>query len=130
MDIRSEKLLWILVAAKPGIMRNSLVAYLRTISNLPEIALADDAAAAAEMIRKQETRLVIVNSDVSESEMLNLIRLIQAERPRTWLIVLIESIRQQQLCLNFGAHYAFLKGFLDEQLRQAVVGALREEKET
>ncbi len=130
MKTRSDKQPWVIVAAKPGIMRNSLVAYLRTISNLPEIALADDAATAEEMFRNRDTRLAIVNSDLSEKEMLSLIHSIQAVRPCAKLIVLNESIRQQQLCQSVGVQYAFLKGFLDEQLRHAVESALHEEQET
>ncbi len=117
----------ILIAARPGIMRNSLLSYMRAIPRVRAIAVADDADSALRTIRESCPRLVIVDADLNERDMLLLVRWVCAEQPQTKLILLVESIRQQQMSLALGAHFALLKGFLDEPLRDAVVQAMGEE---
>ncbi len=111
----------IVVAAKPGVMRNSLLSYLRTIPNAQVIAVVGSALIALDTIREWQPSLVVVDSDLTEWEMETLLRQLQGELPHIKSIALVESIRQQQVCLAAGANVALLKGFLDEQLRQAVL---------
>ncbi|MBI5304392.1 MAG: response regulator transcription factor [Chloroflexi bacterium] len=114
----------VLVAAKPGIMRNSLQSYLRTIPHIHDIVLADDALAAFHVICSHKLTLVIVDADLSESEMLGLVYQARTEKPHIQIVALVENMRQRQLCLSAGANHALLKGFLDEQLRQAILSDL------
>jgi DNA-binding NarL/FixJ family response regulator len=116
----------ILIAARPGIMRNSLLAYIRAIPRVRAIEVADDADSALRTIQASPPKLVIVDADLNERDMLLLVRWVCAEQPKTKLILLVESIRQQDKSLALGAHFALLKGFLDKPLRDAVVQAMGE----
>ncbi len=111
----------VMIAAKPGIMRNSLQSYLRTIPNLHDITLADDAIAAFQLVCATSPSVMIVDADLSESEMLGLVYQARKEKPQMQIVALVDSMRQRELCLSAGANHALLKGFLDEQLRRAVL---------
>ncbi len=126
--MESEKPMVIMIAARPGIMRNSMVSYVRTLSTRHATVLVDQLDSALKTLRSKNVKLAIVDADLSEEGMFRLIRLIRAEQPKARLIALVESLRQQQLCLGLGANDALLKGFLDEQLRQAVLSALGDDK--
>jgi len=126
MHMNPEKHRIILVAAKPGIMRNSLLSYLRAVLGIRPIVTADDAVSACQMIRECNPELIVVDSDLSESEMLNVIRCAHAEPLHAKTIALVESLSQQELCLAMGATHTSLKGFLDKQLREAVLNEINQ----
>jgi len=114
----------VMIAAKPGIMRNSLQAYLRTLNVVQDILLADDAIDAFRMVCAHDLGLMIVDADLSESEMLGLVRQTHVEKPAMRIVALVTSLRQRQMCLTAGADYGLLKGFLDEHLGQIVMSTL------
>ncbi len=119
MTVEKQKL--VVIAAKPGIMRNSLLSYLRALLGVSTILLADDANLAEQMIREHQPELVVVDADLSENEMLRVIQFAHAQARANKTIALVTSLPQQQLCLAQGATHALLKGFLDKQLRDAVL---------
>ncbi len=110
-----------LIASKPGIMRNSLLSYLRSMARIEPIFIADDCAAAWQIASARALDLVIVDADLNEPEMTALVQRIGQEKNSIKLIALVESVHQQQLILHYGAHHALLKGFLNEQLRAAIL---------
>jgi DNA-binding NarL/FixJ family response regulator len=116
-----DRSLLIAIAAKPGIMRNSLLSYLRSIPDVRDVLIADDRATLLKLIGESAPGLAIVDSDLSETEMLNVIEAITTNFANTKIIVLVESFRQRQRALAVGATDALLKGFLDNQLRQAIL---------
>jgi DNA-binding NarL/FixJ family response regulator len=111
----------VLVAARPGILRNSLLSYLRALASVQAILIADDAATALQMVRADKPRLVVLDCDLSEDRVLDLIQRMLAEGLEAKSIVLAGSIQQQQLCLAKGATHALLKGLLDAPLKEAVL---------
>jgi len=117
----------VLIAAKPGIMRNSLQAYLRTLAQVSDILLADDALDAFRIVCAHNPALMIVDADLAESEILGLVRQARTEKPRLRIVALVESMRQRQMSLAAGADHGLLKGFLDEQLGQTVINDLQKE---
>ena len=123
--MEEERRIHILVVAKPGVMRNSLVSYLRAIPNVSSVLLADTAAAALPMIREIALGLVVMDTDISESDVVTLVKRVHTERPALAAIVLADSVRQQRLCMNHGARRVLLKGLLDEQLRRAVLNDIQ-----
>ncbi len=120
MNMETIKTVRVLIAAKPGIMRNSLLSYLRTISDVQIVGLADEIETALESIRQDKPQLVIIDSDLSEEHVIGLVKQINAEPFTPQTIVLVNSLLQKERCLRAGAHHALLKGFLDKQLEQAV----------
>lgn len=122
--MENTKTVRVMIAAKPGIMRNSLLSYLRTIANVQIVALADSAEAALRIINEIQPQLVVVDSDLSEERVLSLIQKINDRQPKLKMIVLVDSIRQQERCLKLGVQHVLLKGFLDEQLCSAVLSEI------
>jgi DNA-binding NarL/FixJ family response regulator len=110
----------VLIVSKPGIMRDSLVSYLRALPLLYPINIADDTNTASQMIREHQPDLMIVDSDLEAHEMLNLLQRTIVEHPAIHVIALVENLQQQQMCITLGARSALLKGFLDEQLSEAI----------
>jgi DNA-binding NarL/FixJ family response regulator len=127
--MESGKRMLVAIVAQPGIMRNSLLSYLRAIPDIQDVLVADDARGALRIAREQKPSLVIVDSDLAEEEMLNLVQRVAAEFPEMKIVALVESLRQKQRSLNIGASHALLKGFLDEQLRKVILDG-PEENET
>lgn len=110
-----------LIASKPGIMRNSLVSYLRSLARVEPIFITDDSAAAWQIVGTHALNLVIVDADLDENQVIALVQRIVRVQVSIKLIVLVESVQQQQLFLHHGAHHALLKGLLNEQLRAAIL---------
>ncbi len=110
----------VIIASKPGIMRNSLLAYLRAISNVQIVGLADQVDTALQCIQESKPQLAIIDSNLSEDRVIGLVEQIKAVAPVPKIIVLVDSLRQQEHCLRIGVEHALLKGFLDKQLEQAV----------
>jgi len=115
-----------IVLARPGLMRNALQAFLRDIPELRVAAMAATCAEARSAIRQFQARLLVADMDVSETEVLALVRQLAAEQPALRVIVLAESIAQQQAALQAGAHDAALKGFLGAPLRDALIRGMRD----
>ncbi|MBI5033192.1 MAG: response regulator transcription factor [Chloroflexi bacterium] len=118
--METTKTIRVFIAAKPGIMRNSLLSYLRAITNLQIVGLADQVDSALQCMREHKPQLVIIDSDLSEDRVIGLVEQINAEPPAPQIIVLVDSLRQREHCLKAGAQHALLKGFLDKQLELAV----------
>jgi len=122
MDMQTAKP--ILIIAKPGLMRNSLVSYLRAFIPHQSILVTGDLTKTLQMIKATNPQLVLVDSDLTEHEMVSIIQHLRAEQPTARTIALVESLEQQELCLAIGATHALLKGFLDEQLQAAVLQSI------
>jgi DNA-binding NarL/FixJ family response regulator len=110
-----------LIVAKPGLMRNSLLAFLRATPGVDVVALVDSTASALQLAHLLHPEVVLVDTDLSEDGVLAMVRQLQVEQPRLRSIVLSESIQQQQQSLQAGARQALIKGFLDERLREAIL---------
>jgi DNA-binding NarL/FixJ family response regulator len=110
-----------LVVAKPGLMRNSLLAFLRATPGVDIVALVDNATTALQMARILRPAVLLVDTNLAENDVLVMIRELRAEQPAVRSIVLSESIQEQQQSLQVGASHALIKGFLDDRLRQAIL---------
>lgn len=110
-----------LVVAKPGLMRNSLLAFLRATPGVDVVALVDNTAAALQLARTLRPAVLLVDTNLAEDGVFGMVRELRAEQPGLRSIVLSESIPQKQKSLQAGASQALIKGFLDERLRQAIL---------
>lgn len=110
-----------ILIARPGILRNSLLAFLRAMPQVEIAALAEHPDPAFAILREHQPEVTIVDVDIAEDQVCALVRQVRAEQPPIKFIALVASLRQQALMLRVGAHYALLKGFLDDDLRQAIL---------
>jgi DNA-binding NarL/FixJ family response regulator len=111
----------LLIIAKPGIMRNSLVAYLRPYSEIEEVRLTDKFTGADQLVLKYIPDKIILDADGTERNAIEFIQWLQAEKPAIKRIALADSVSQMHLLLSAGANCAFLKGLLDDSLYEAVL---------
>jgi DNA-binding NarL/FixJ family response regulator len=109
------------VVAKPGLMRNSLLAFLRATPGVDIVALVDNTATALQIARRLQPTVLLVDTDLAENGVLGIVCQLHAEQPALRSIVLSGNIQEQQRLLQAGASQALLKGFLDERLRQAIL---------
>ena len=117
-----------LIVAKPGLMRNSLVAYLRGVMAIEIVALADDTLAGLLASRQNHPQVLLMDADISEEETLWLMRQLRCEQPAVNFIVLTDHVSQRQLFITAGANQVLLKGFLDERLRRAILPQEKDQK--
>jgi len=110
-----------LVVAKPGLMRNSLLAFLRATPGVDIVALVDNSKAAIQLARALRPAVLLVDTNLAENGVLGMLRQLRIEQPALRSIVLSESIAEQQQSIQAGADQALVKGFLDERLREAVL---------
>jgi len=112
-----------LIAAKPGLMRDSLLAFLRAISEIEIGVVVSASEAVVSTVRRHRAHTLIMDATLSEeASLLQLVRLLKAERPALNCVVLANSLRQQRAFLSAGTDHVLLKGHLDARLRIAVVG--------
>jgi DNA-binding NarL/FixJ family response regulator len=111
-----------LVVAKPGLMRNSLLAFLRGIPGVDIVALVDNTTKALQMVRTLHPAVLLVDTNLAEDGALGMVQQLKIELPGLRSIVLSESVQQQRQSLLAGASQALVKGFLDDRLREAVLG--------
>jgi len=121
MKTKTERRITCLIAAPPGLMRNALMAFLRSISRVEIVAVADDRATALTLAREHCPHVLIADASLSEAEAIKLVRQLTEEQPELNCIALTDALRQQQSFLSAGARYALLKGFLDARLKDAVL---------
>jgi DNA-binding NarL/FixJ family response regulator len=110
-----------MVVAKPGLMRNSLLAFLRGIPGVDVVALVDNTTTALQMVRTLQPTVLLVDTNLAEDGVLGMVKQLKIELPGLRSIVLSESVQQQRQSLLAGASHALVKGFLDDRLREAVL---------
>lgn len=110
-----------LIAARPGLMRDSLLAFLRATRRIKVVAVVDDPAAALEATCHHQPHSLVVDADLSEEAVLAVVGQLSAELPALNIVALVHGFRQQRAFLAAGAGHALLKGHLDQRLWTAVL---------
>lgn len=111
----------ILIAAPAGVMSSSLRTFARTIPELHVAALAETPADLLHAAGACAARLALVDADLAEGSLPALLQALHTSCPTLGLIVLANSAVQQQEALAAGAGHVLLKGFLNDELRAAIL---------
>lgn len=119
-DITPRRPVRILVAARPGPMRNALLSFLMAIPNVQIAGLADGADTVKEKLSHCAVDALIVDADLGEALLLELLRECQTQPTILRCVFLVENRRQQAAFQAAGASHTLLKGFLDDRLRQII----------
>jgi DNA-binding NarL/FixJ family response regulator len=114
------------IVAAPGVMRRALLAFLRAVPGVEVVNVWDDCDAALVGLAQEQPAVVIVDADVQTQEALRLVQTLRAEHAGLACVALVSTLDQQRAFQAVGARYALLKGFLDEQLCRALLGAGRQ----
>ena len=121
MNLTSKAKVSALIAAHPGLMRDALQAFLQATRDVHVIALVDDAARILEAVRQHQPHTLVIDIDLSQESLVALVQQFRVEWPGLNCVVLVNTLRQQQIFLAAGARHVLLKGQLDERLQAAVV---------
>lgn len=99
----------ILVVAKPGLLRTSLVAVLTSAPEINIIAEVDDLRLALSILEQQHPDLILVVDNLNDQDWLAL-RQIKLQFPRTRRVVFVDDVKQKQALESPGAEAVLLKG--------------------
>lgn len=120
----------VLVVVGPGLLRDSLLAFLEATPDLGVVGLVDDPAVARKALRRQRPQMLVLDAELDPQAMLSLVRQLYTEAPAPKFVVLVNSLWQQRAFLAAGAADVLLKGSLDGRLRAAILGGAGSDLET
>jgi DNA-binding NarL/FixJ family response regulator len=83
--------------------------------------MARDTAETMCLARALKPDILVIDANLSDTGIPELVRDLRVELPALNLVALADTVHQRELLAAAGASYALLKGFLDGQLRRAVL---------
>jgi DNA-binding NarL/FixJ family response regulator len=110
----------VLIAARPGRMRDSLHTLLESMLGLNIVGHADDSAAALRMVIEQRPALVLLDTNLPGEGVPSVLKRIKANGSQSRCLVLADSVQQQREAQAAGADVALLKGFPAVELFESV----------
>ena len=113
----------VLIAAKPGRMRESLNILLKMIDVIDVIGEADDSDAAMRMIHEHRPQLVLLDSNLPGEDISSLLMRIKDNGSTSHCLVLADTVKGRRSAISAGADAALIKGFRTAKLIE-VVGSL------
>ncbi|MDE3091862.1 MAG: hypothetical protein KGJ80_21020 [Chloroflexota bacterium] len=99
----------LLIVAKPGILRSSLVAVLTSAPEINVVAQADNLECASSIVEQHRPDLVLVANDVNDQDWL-VLRQIKLQFPQTQRVVLVDDVQQKHALELPTAEAVLLKG--------------------
>jgi DNA-binding NarL/FixJ family response regulator len=112
----------VVVAARPGLMREALVAFLAAMPAVRVKYVSDDAPMLLDLLQQDPPHAIIMDVNLGQDTVLALLPRLHATSMPVRCIVLTNDVWQHGAFLSAGADAVLVKGFLDESLRQAVLG--------
>ena len=113
----------VLIVAKPGRIRDSLEALLRTIPQVKIVGQVDDVSTALEMIAEYSPDLVLLVANLSHDEARQILEYVK-DVPRTQCLVLTDTRLNLERAEAAGADEVLLTGFPTSKLFESVTRLL------
>ncbi|MFN2286042.1 MAG: response regulator [Anaerolineae bacterium] len=114
----------VLIVAKPGPLRDSLVTLLQSLPQVAAVEQAHTAAAALQMVETKPLALVLVDSNLPGEEAWTVLSQLKARRPSIRCVVLSETVQHCRQAEAAGANRALLTGIPAPKLSVALEGLL------
>lgn len=111
----------VVLAATAGILSSSLRSYLRTMPNVhivAEVGCSQNLIATLEAYRPQ---VLVLDADLPSLDLAPSVQHALRVCGELGVVVLANGHDQHAVAIGAGAHHVLLKGFLGQQLRQAVL---------
>jgi DNA-binding NarL/FixJ family response regulator len=118
-----------LLIGKPGHLRNALQTLVCVAPGLDRLITADTGLLALKVMRQVRPTLVLVTSDLAEAEIVELLRQIKEEWPKTGCLVLTDSAQGRRQSLAAGADCVLSAGLSAGQLFSAIQHVLEDSSE-
>jgi DNA-binding NarL/FixJ family response regulator len=112
----------VIVVARPGLLRESLVAFLTAMPEVGDVVIVDDPAMVAGRLRPAATYAIVVDAGLGQTAVTTLLQRLRADAPAIRRIVLTDDAWPHEPFLSAGADEVLVKGFLGDRLRRAVLG--------
>lgn len=109
-----------IVVSRPGAVRVALRAVLASFPKLEVVGAVGGGLSAMVKIREQQPNLLVVDGNLSEDEVLALLRHMRQEQPEVYCVVLVDTPRQGGKFLSAGAHAALQRGDPPKNLQAAI----------
>ena len=120
----SKRVTLALVVARPGPLRNSLLALMTTMPQIEILAETTDPSALRRMGAGMQPDVVLLDASLPEDQVWAALGRIKAEWSQTRSIVLVEDSQQQQKAQAAGADVVLFKGYPAAKLIAAIEGLL------
>ena len=110
------------VVAHPGLLRESLVAFLAAMPEVGDVVIGDDPEMVAGRLRPAAAHAIVVDASLGQAAVMGLLQRLRADAPAIRRIVLTDDAWPHEPFLSSGADEVLVKGFLGDRLRRAVLG--------
>jgi DNA-binding NarL/FixJ family response regulator len=117
---KAEHDISVLIAARPGRMRDSLLAVLKSVPRVSVVGQADCGASALSMIAVSRPALALLDTNLPDGEVTAVLEQIKTLEPRCRCLVLADEMRQLRDAVSAGADAALLKGFPAARLFEVI----------
>jgi chemotaxis response regulator CheB len=110
-----------IIVSMPGTMQESLRAILDATPGLEVVAFAGGCLSAITLVQEIRPDIVVIDSNLSEDEVLAFLKDVKRMHPQIRLVVLIHTTRQQRRILDNGADVALSRWSPAEEFTNAVL---------
>ena len=114
-----------LIIARPGLVRDGLQAVFQAMPGVYALEPADDGASALDMLKSHRTDLVILDSSLSEDELIATIDRIKDQYPDVRCLVVTDDPGQQRTLKAVGTDAVLIKGFSAAVLSETIKALLK-----
>jgi chemotaxis response regulator CheB len=111
-----------IVVSMPGTMQESLQANLDAMPGVKVIALAGGCLSAVRLVQEKQPDIVVVDSNLSEDEVLAFLNDVKRLQPKIRVVVLTHTTRQQRRILGGGADAVLSRWSPAKEFTNAVLG--------
>ena len=126
-DVMKNGKTWLtLIIARPGRLRDGLLALVTTIPQIKIVGLMDYETSVLWMVDRYQPALVVLDCSLFGDEVRSWVEHIKALQPQTQCLVMANSAHQQELAVAGGAGEVLLKGFPATELFSSVERLLAE----
>jgi DNA-binding NarL/FixJ family response regulator len=112
-----------IIVSMPGTMQESLRAMLNAMSGMEVVALAGGCLSAVTLVQEKQPDIVVIDSNLSEDEVLAFLKDVKGLHPKIRLVVLTHTTRQQWRILRGGADAVLSRWSPAEEFTNAVLGS-------
>jgi DNA-binding NarL/FixJ family response regulator len=119
--VGNHSLILTIVAAPDGVLRTSILSFLRAIPAVSVVALTSRADRLPDLVRETAADVLVLDADLCSADGEALLGCLRDCRPGLNTIVHSNSLPQLDRLRAAGARHTLLKGFQSDHLRRAVL---------
>jgi len=111
-----------IIVSVPGTMQESLRAMLEAMPGIEVVGFAGGCLSAITLVQEKRPDIVVVDSNLSDDEVIAFLKDVKGEHPEIRLVVLTHTTRQQWRILENGADAALSRWSPAKEFTNAVLG--------